>query len=130
MQVTSLEISEFNTIDQLSENLSQSTLKAILKYRKHPSITAINQAFPNKYFNFSLTEKKGIFDEIIKLKQKKATQDCDIHVKVLKENAYFFAEYLYIFSNKAIKSSKFPSSLKQANIMLVFKKGSRNQKEN
>ena len=68
MQVTSFEISEFDTIDQISENLSQSTLKAILKYRKHPSITAINQAFPNKYFNFSLTEKKGIFDEIIKLK--------------------------------------------------------------
>ena len=130
MQVTSLEISEFDTIDQISENLSQSTLKAILKYRKHPSITAINQAFPNKYFNFSLTEKKGIFDEIIKLKQKKATQDSDIHVKLLKENAYFFAEYLYIFSNKAIKSSRFPSLLKQANIMLVFKKGSRNQKEN
>ena len=61
---------------------------------------------------------------------KKATQDSDIPVKVLKENADFFAEYFYIFFNEAIESSKFPSSLKQANITPVFKKGSRNQKEN
>ena len=66
----------------------------------------------------------------MKLKHKKTTQDSGIPVKVLKENADFFAEYLYIFFNEAIESSKFPSSLKQANITPVFKKGSRNQKEN
>ena len=48
----------------------------------------------------------------------------------MKENGDFFAEYLYIFFNEAIESSKFPSSLKQANITPVFKRGSRNQKEN
>ena len=47
--VTSLEIPEFDTIDQLSETIFQPTLKAIVKYRKHPSITAINQAFPKRY---------------------------------------------------------------------------------
>ena len=46
-------------------------LKAIVKYRKHPSITAINQVFPNKYFNFSIIEKKDIFDQIVKLKHKR-----------------------------------------------------------
>ena len=53
--------------------MSQPTSKAIVKYRKHLSITAINQALPNKYFDFSLTEKKDIFDQIMKLKHKKAT---------------------------------------------------------
>ena len=122
--VTSLEIPEFDTIDQLSENISQPTLKAIVKYRKHPCITAINKAFPNKYFNFSLIEKKDIFDQIMKLKHKKATQDSDIPVKFLKENATFSAEYLYMFFNETIESSKLPSSLKQANITPVFEKGS------
>ena len=90
----------------------------------------MNQAFPNKYFNFSIIEKENIFDQIMKLKHKKATQDSDIPVKVLKENADFLAEYLYIFFNEAIESSKFLSSLKQANITAVFKKCSRNQNEN
>ena len=66
----------------------------------------------------------------MKLKHKKATQDPDIPVNVLKENAIFFAKYLYIFFNEAAESSKFLSSLKPANITSVFKKGSRNQKEN
>ena len=119
---TSLEIPGFDSFDQHSENTSQPTLKTIVKYRKHPSITAINQAFPNKYFNFSIIEKKDIFDQIMKLKHKKATQGSDIHVKVLKENAGFFAKYLYIFFNEAVESSKFPSSLKQTNITPAFKK--------
>ena len=88
--VTSLEILEFDTIDQLSENISQPTLKVIVKYRKHPSTAAISQAFPNKYFNFSIIEKKDIFDQIMKLEHKRTTQDTDIPVKVLKENADFF----------------------------------------
>ena len=66
----------------------------------------------------------------MKVKYKKATQDSDIPVKVLRENADFFAGYLYIFFNEAIESSKFSSLLKQANITRVFKKGCRNQKEN
>ena len=45
--------------------MSQATLKATVRYRKHPNITAINQAFPKKYFNFSITEKKDSFDQII-----------------------------------------------------------------
>ena len=53
-------------------------LKAVVKYRKYSGITAINQALPNKHFNFSLIEKKDIFDQIMKLKHKKATQDSDI----------------------------------------------------
>ena len=39
----------------------------------------------------------------MKLKHKKAAQDPDIPVKVLKEKADFFAEYLYIFFNEAIE---------------------------
>ena len=47
--VKSPKIPEFDTIDQLSENIFQPTLKGIVKYRRHPSIAAIKQAFPNRY---------------------------------------------------------------------------------
>ena len=66
----------------------------------------------------------------MKFKHKKTTQDSDIPVKVLEQKAAFFAEYSYIIFNKAIESSKFPSSLKKTNITPVFKKGNRNQKKN
>ena len=81
----------------------------------------MNQTFPNKYFKYSIIEKKDIFDQIMKLKHKKATQDSDIPVKVLKENADFFAEYLYMFFNEAIESSKFLSSLNKL-ILCQFSK--------
>ena len=60
----------------------------------------------------------------------KAVQDTDIPVKILKENAEFFAEYIYLQFSEAIKSPKFPDFFKFANIAPAFKQGSRNQKDN
>ena len=71
----------------------------------------------------------------MKLKHKKVTHNSGIPVKVLKKTfclkeKAFCRISLHIFFNETIESSKFPTSLKQANITPVFKKGSRNQKEN
>ena len=57
-------------------------------------------------------------------------QDTDIPVKILKENAEYFAEYICLQFNEAICAAKFPASFRLANITPVFKQGSRNQKEN
>ena len=57
-------------------------------------------------------------------------QEADIPVKILKENAEHFAEYICLQFNEAICASKFPAPFKFANIIPVFKQGSRNQKEN
>ena len=72
--------------------LGKLALKAIVKHRKYPSIAAINQTFRKKSFNFSIIEKKDIFDKVMKLKHKKAILDSDIPVKVLKEKVDFLAE--------------------------------------
>ena len=48
----------------------------------------------------------------------------------MKENVNFFAEYIYTFYNHAITTSKFSSFLKMANITPIFKRGSKNKKEN
>lgn len=58
----------------------------------------------------------------MKLKHQKPSQDSDILVKVLKENANFLTEYLYIFFNKVTELSNFPSWLENDNITAVFKK--------
>ena len=49
-----------------------------------------------------------------------------MHIKELN----FFAEYIRIFYNNAITTSKFPSFLKMANVTLISKKGSKIKKEN
>ena len=100
------------------EHIPQPTLKANGMHRKDPSIAAINEAFPNKYFTFRIIGEKYIIDQIKKLNQKKATQGTDIPVKVLEENADLFPENLYVFL------------VRQLSITPVFKKVSKNQKWN
>ena len=75
-------------------------------------------------------DKNTVLKEIKKLNSNKAVQDTDIPVKILKENAEFFAEYIYLHFNEAIESPKFPDFFKLANITPAFKQGSRNQKGN
>ena len=60
----------------------------------------------------------------------KAVQGNDILVKVLKENANFFAEQITLQFNEGICSSKYAESFKLANITPAFKQGSRNLKDN
>ena len=57
-------------------------------------------------------------------------ESINIPVKILKENAEYFAEYICLHFNKAICASKFPASFKLVNITPVVKQASRNQKEN
>ena len=130
--VKNLEIPKFDVGDAIRSNMNNHpTLKAILKYRNHPSITSIAR-FRNRFsaFHFSCIDKKTAVKKIRKLNNSKASQDTDLPVKILKENAEFFAEFICTQFNDTISSSKFPSSFKYANITPVFKKDSRNNKEN
>ena len=66
----------------------------------------------------------------MKLSSNKSVQDTEIPVKILKENADYFDEYIYLQFNETICSCKFPTSFKFANVMPVSKQGSRNQQAN
>ena len=62
---TNLNIPQFNQIDRTSENISDLVIKAILKYRDHPSVFAIKENYTSKSnFNFSFVEKVDILKEI------------------------------------------------------------------
>ena len=97
-----------------------------MKYRRHPSIRAIQDPFKGSFFSLSTVEKVDVIREIKKLSIKKAIQDNDIPVKILKDNVNFFADYICIFCKYTITTSKFPSFPKMANVTPIFKKKSRN----
>ena len=81
-------------------------------------------------FYFSHVDKNIVLKEIKKLNLNKAIQDWDIPVKILNENAHFFADDIYLQFNEAVDSSKLVDFFKHADISAAFKQGSRNKKEN
>ena len=79
---------------------------------------------------FSCIDKNTVLKEIRGLSTTKASQDTVLPVEILKENADYFAEFIYIQFNNSVNSSKFPSSFKCGNITPIFKNESRNHKRN
>ena len=58
--VKNLKIPRFSNTNPLAERLHNPTLKAILKYKNHPSIVAIRNANNNSHFHLKLVLKKFI----------------------------------------------------------------------
>ena len=112
-------------------NSRHPTLKAVFKYKSHPSIISIRR-FRHQVsnFNFSCIDKNTVLKEIRGLSTTKASQDTDIPVKILKESADYFAEFICIQFNDSVNSSKFPLFFKCANITPILKYESRNHKTN
>ena len=110
---------------------TQPVLKAIKKYKNHPSILRIKGSFkhPNvfslKYFNVM-----DIKREINNLNSKKVTPKGDIPVKILKSKSDTIVPALIENYNQNIKNSTFPTELKNADISPVFKKKDRHDKSN
>ena len=81
--VQNLDISRYSNGQPLVSNTNDATLKAILKYRNHPSIIAIRSKCKDKdNFNFVEVDQKQIEKEILKLDLNKASQSSDIPIKV------------------------------------------------
>ena len=124
--IKNLKTPEYYAVNNLPPSLSRDpTLKAILKYKNHPSISIIKR-FSERFsgFHFSQVNKNTVFKDIMKLSLNKSVQDTDT------ENADYFAEHICLQFIETICSSKFPTSFKFANVTPVFKQGSGNQKDN
>ena len=129
--VKNLNIPDYKNCDSLAENIDDPTLKAIAKWRNHPSILAIASEYKNRAsFFFNFVSKEYVLTEIKMLDVSKAIQESDIPVKIIKANENFFAETICFYFNKALENGKFPNCLKLANITPVFKKGPRTSKNN
>ena len=82
--VKNLYISQYSDFDLIIENVKDPTLKAILKYEKHPSVQAIRtKCNRNGAFSFREVSFKEIETEIRLLKLTKASQYSDITTKLM-----------------------------------------------
>ena len=128
--VIDLKISDFHEVVPLADNISYPIFRAILKYANHPSTIAIKDLNYTFLFIFSNVSLADVKKEIRKLDPRKASQNTDIPVRILKQNSDIFGNYICDFFNECVDKSVFPSILKNANITPVFKKGFRGSKDN
>ena len=106
-------------------------LKAIKKYKNHPSICRMKSSFEHpKVFSFKYLNVDDVKRETNNLNGKKVTPEDDIPVEILKWNCDIIAPALTEFYNQNIKNSAFPNELKNADISPVFKKEDRHDKSN
>ena len=81
--VQNRDISRYSNDEPLLSNTNDATLKAILKYKNHPSTIASRSKCKDKgNFNFIEFDQKQIEKEILKLDVNKASQSSDIPIKV------------------------------------------------
>ena len=129
--VKNLNISQYSDFDPIIENIKDPTIKAILKYKKHPSILTIRtKCNRNGIISFREVSFKEIETEIRLLKLNKASQYSDIPTKIIKENSDLFSNLICESINNSIKSSIFPSCLKHADVTPLHKKCNKSLKEN
>ena len=96
----------------MAEKIDDPTLKAIAKWKNHPSILAIASEYKNRAnFSFNFVSKEDVLTEIKMLDIWKVIHKSDIPVKIIKGNGNFFAEAICFYFNKALKNGKFPSCL-------------------
>ena len=98
-----------------------------MKYRNHPSILRKKEVChgSNANFSFSTVKRTQLLNEITQLNSSKASQITDIPTKVIKQNSNIFTGFILTSFNQSVANSIFPSSLKNADITSVFKKGDR-----
>ena len=78
------------------ENTDDLTLKAIVKWGKHPSIVAIASKYKNRAnFFFNFISKEDVLHEIKVVDVSISIQESDIPFKIIKVNEYLFAEAIF-----------------------------------
>ena len=128
--VKRLKIPEYENLDRNFENVEDPVLRAILKYKNHPSITVIKEKAKNSVFSFYEVDKDKIKKEINRLNKNKASQKSDIPIKIIHDNIDIFADFIAESFKGAIETSNVSNCLKLADITSLYKKGRKYNKEN
>ena len=123
--VKNLKITINENIISDTNGIDNPVLKAIEKYKKHPSILTIKKISKNNIFSFQKVSYEDIIKEIQNLDASKACQDTDVPTKIIKDNCDIFGDFIYQNINDTVDNDIFPNVLKNANVFPVFKKGSR-----
>ena len=86
-----IEINQYSNFDALIINVEDPNLRAILRYKDHPSILAIQNKYKNRNkFAFEKTVLASMEKETRNLKIIKASQISDISTRILTEHIDIF----------------------------------------
>ena len=119
--VKQLKIPEFEDTGFSAKCISHPVLKALMKFRNHPSVSTIRNAFnPPQSFSFSNVSIGDALEEVNKLGYRKVIKSTEIPAKILKQNADNFGSYFCHLFNVCVDKSTFSSVLKHTNITPVF----------
>ena len=110
----------------MADNISHPIFRVILKYANHPGLIAIKDLSNTSKFSFSNVSVA----DLRKLVPRKATQNTNIPVRILKQNSDIFGNYICDFFNESVDKGVFPSILKNANITPIYEKDFRGLKGN
>ena len=114
-----------------SDNETVTIRKAIEKYQNYPSIKVIRENIDTtKNVSFDLINPECISKIINNLDTSKASQQGDIPTKIIKDNKDIFSYFIFASFNNAVNKGVLPDVLKHADIKPIYKKESRNEKEN
>ena len=114
-----------------SDNETVTIRKAIEKYQNYPSIKVIREnTDTTKNVSFDLINPECISKIINNLDTSKASQQGDIPTKIIKDNKDIFSYFIFASFNNAVNKGVLPDELKHADIKPIYKKASRNKKEN
>ena len=98
--------------------------KAVNMFKHHPSITKLNLAgFVKENFSFLHVSNDNVLMVINSIDSSKAYQKDNIPLQILKENSDISALVVTHDINRSIDEGKFPSSLKNADVTPIYKKG-------
>ena len=98
--ITTLGIPQFQETEPVSHITGDPLMKAIMKYRFHPSIVAIRKnCNSGSLFSFSQVKRHDIMKEINNLRTNKATQRTDIPTNLLRK-ILIFLEILFLVTIK------------------------------
>ena len=98
-------------------------IAAVHKYERHPSILKIKEKLKkHDLFSFYHVNPDKMLKIIENINSKKATQQGDIPVRIIKENKFPFSKVLSEIFNFYIGNNTFPNGLKKADCKPVYKK--------
>ena len=124
--ITALGIPQYNQTEPVSHNIGDPLMKAIMKYRFHPSIVAIKKNCSSSLsFSCSQVDRYEIMKEINNLKTNN-----NLPTNLIKENSVILGDCIFGNYNNCVSSSIFPNFLKNAIITPVHKKGAKSSKYN
>ena len=119
------------TYNIASSGITDPVFHAIKKYEYHPSIKIKHfMGCKHLQFSFNFETKNKILTEIHNLDNKKACQESDIPVKIIKDNIDTFSEFIFHNFNNSIFDATFPLELKNADVIPAFKTKGRSNVEN